>query len=67
MRMLITREIQYYNLDIIISIVCRVNSIRGNQFRIWANKILKDFDKKCYAFSRIFLNENDLISKNNFI
>ncbi|MEM6517027.1 MAG: RhuM family protein [Bacteroidota bacterium] len=38
----ITREIDYYNLDTIISVGYRVNSKKGTQFRIWANKVLKD-------------------------
>jgi hypothetical protein len=33
----------FYNLDMIISVEYRVNSLRGTQFRIWANKILKDY------------------------
>ncbi|HNX21887.1 MAG TPA: RhuM family protein [Bacteroidales bacterium] len=36
-------EMKYYNLDAIISVGYRVNSLRGTQFRIWANKILKDY------------------------
>jgi len=39
----VSRNIDYYNLDMIISIGYRVNSIRGTQFRIWANKILKEY------------------------
>ena len=38
-----------YNLDIIISVGYRVKSRRGTQFRIWANKILKDYLIKGYA------------------
>ncbi len=44
------RNISYYNLDVIISIGYRVNSIRGTQFRIWANEILKDYLLKGYSF-----------------
>jgi hypothetical protein len=36
-------DIKYYNLDAIISLGYRVNSLRGTQFRIWANQILKDY------------------------
>ena len=39
----IKRHIIYYNLDMIISVGYRVNSMRGTQFRIWANKVLKDY------------------------
>src|SRR6266849_8299890 len=38
----VRRIVDHYNLDMIISIGYRINSIRGTQFRIWANKILKD-------------------------
>ena len=47
----ITRQIPLYNLDIIISVGYRVNSIRGTQFRIWANRILKDYIVKGYAIN----------------
>ncbi|HIZ84891.1 MAG TPA: virulence RhuM family protein [Candidatus Coprenecus stercoravium] len=36
----IRRNIPYYNLDVIISVGYRVNSLRGTQFRIWANQVL---------------------------
>lgn len=39
----IKRNIKYYNLDLIIAVGYRVNSKRGTEFRIWANKILKEF------------------------
>lgn len=40
-----------YNLDVIISVGYRVKSKTGTQFRIWANKILKDFLLKGYAIN----------------
>ena len=59
----VSRNIDYYNLDMIISIGYRVNSIRGTQFRIWANKILKDYLLKGYAIhQRIERIENDVYS-----
>jgi len=36
-------QVEHYNLDMIISIGYRVKSQRGVQFRIWANKVLKDY------------------------
>ena len=48
----VTREIPFYNLDVIISVGYRVNSMRGTQFRIWANRILKDYLVKGYAINR---------------
>ena len=44
-----SRPPQYYNLDVIISVGYRVKSQRGTQFRIWANKVLKDYLIKGYA------------------
>lgn len=38
-----TYQVDYYNLDVIISVGYRVKSIRGTQFRIWASKVLKDY------------------------
>ena len=44
-------NVKHYSLDVIISVGYRVNSIRGTQFRIWANKILKDYLLKGYALN----------------
>ncbi len=52
----VQREIDHYNLDMIISVGYRVNSKRGTQFRIWANKILKDYLVKGYALNEKRLN-----------
>jgi len=48
----VSRKIEYYNLDMIISVGYRVNSLRGTQFRIWANKVLKDYLMKGYALNQ---------------
>lgn len=48
----VNREIDYYNLDAILSVGYRVNSKRGTQFRIWANKILKNYLLKGYAVNK---------------
>lgn len=45
----VRRKITVYNLDVIISVGYRVKSQRGTQFRIWANKILKEYLIKGYA------------------
>lgn len=42
-------NVQYYNLDAIISVGYRVNSKRGIQFRQWANKVIKEYLVKGYA------------------
>jgi len=47
----VKREIEYYNLDAILSVGYRVNSKQGTQFRIWANKILKDYLLKGYTIN----------------
>ncbi|NOR45551.1 MAG: DNA-binding protein [Candidatus Delongbacteria bacterium] len=47
----VSRGLIHYNLDMIISIGYRVNSIQGTQFRIWANKILKDYLLKGYSLN----------------
>ncbi|PHR72159.1 MAG: death-on-curing protein [Lutibacter sp.] len=54
----VTREVEHYNLDVIISVGYRVKSQRGTQFRIWANTILKEYLVKGYA-----INEKRLAQK----
>ena len=48
----VTRDIEYYNLDMIISVGYRVKSHNGIVFRKWANKILKDYMIKGYAINQ---------------
>lgn len=55
---MVTRDRVHYNLDVIISVGYRVNSKQGTQFRIWANKILKDYLVNGYA-----INEKRLAQK----
>ncbi|MDE5663691.1 MAG: virulence RhuM family protein [Muribaculaceae bacterium] len=45
---------KYYNLDVIISVGYRVKSLRGTQFRQWANKVIKNYLMKGYAVSQRF-------------
>ena len=45
----VTRDIQYYNLDVIISVGYRVKSKRGVEFRKWANSVLKQYILQGYA------------------
>ena len=63
------RKVKYYNLDIIISVGYRVNSVKATKFRQWATKILKQYIINGYAINSEkitvdrFLNlENDVIS-----
>ena len=53
----VSREKEYYNLDMIISVGYRIKSKRATQFRIWATKILKDYLTKGYALN------SDLLAK----
>ena len=45
----VSREMTFYNLDMIISVGYRVRSQRGVQFRIWASNILKEYLRKGFA------------------
>ncbi|OAV63657.1 Virulence protein [Bacteroidales bacterium Barb6XT] len=45
----VSREIDFYNLDAIISVGYRVNSVKATQFRIWATKTLKEFITKGFV------------------
>ncbi len=53
----VERQIEYYNLDVIISVGYRVKSVRGTQFRIWATQRLKDYLVKGYAINEKRLKE----------
>ena len=48
----VTRNIEYYNLDVILSVGYRVKSKNGVIFRQWANKVLKDYMLKGYAVNQ---------------
>lgn len=48
----VKQPVAFYSLDVIISIGYRVKSQRGTQFRIWANKILKDYLVKGYVVNK---------------
>ena len=48
----IIRELFFYNLDMILSVGYRVNSKNATQFRIWANKVLKEYIVKGYVINQ---------------
>jgi len=48
----VKRSIKHYNLDAIISVGYRVNSVKGTQFRIWATKVLKQHLEKGYSINQ---------------
>jgi hypothetical protein len=77
---IVERRVEHYNLDVIISVGYRVKSKQGTQFRIWANKVLKDFLLKGYALNQrmnrientvenlaVKVNEIDMQIKSNII
>jgi len=49
---MVEREIEHYNLDMILSVGYRVKSQRGIQFRIWSNRVLKDYLLRGYAINQ---------------
>lgn len=51
----VTRNIEYYNIDVIISVGYRVKSKRGIQFRVWANKVLKEYLLRGYSINQRLL------------
>lgn len=67
----VNRKIEYYNLDVIISVGYRVKSKQGTQFRIWATSVLRDYLLKGYAINqrmnRIENNVENLAEKVNTI
>lgn len=48
----VIRQIEYYNLDMILSVGYRVKSQRGIEFRRWANQVLKEYLLKGYSINR---------------
>jgi hypothetical protein len=66
-----TQNVEYYNLDVIISVGYRVKSKQGTQFRIWATNVLRDYLLKGYALNqrmnRIENNVEHLTEKINAI
>ncbi|MBQ3777052.1 MAG: virulence RhuM family protein [Fibrobacter sp.] len=51
------KPVQYYNLDMIISVGYRVNSVRATQFRIWATSIIKQYMLKGYVVNHNVVSE----------
>lgn len=59
----VTRNIEYYNLDVVTSVGYRVKSRRGIQFRQWANKILKQYILRGYSINQRLLAMEDRIDR----
>ncbi len=60
-------KVEFYNLDVIISVGYRVKSKRGTEFRIWANSILKDYLLKGYALDERRFEKEKLLELVKFI
>jgi death-on-curing family protein len=56
---LVERNIESYNLDVIISVGYRVKSKRGTQFRMWANQVIKDHLVKGYSINKKRLEQTE--------
>ncbi len=59
----VERDVDHYNLDVIISVGYRVKSLRGTQFRQWATKRLKIFVLKMIRFDTIIFGYDTKVSK----
>ncbi len=62
----VTRNIDFYNLDVIISVGYRVNSRRATQFRQWATQVLKEFAIKGYVLDRKRLENGTFLGEDYF-
>ena len=62
----IKRNIEFYNLDVIISVGYRVNSKRATQFRIWATNVIKQFALKGYVIDKKRLENGSFLNENYF-
>ncbi len=62
----VTRNIEYYNLDAVISVGYRVNSAQASQFRIWATRLLKEYIIKGFAMDDERLKNGRYFGKDYF-
>lgn len=62
----VVRQIQHYNLDAIISVGYRVNSIRATQFRQWATNVLRDFTLRGYVIDRDRMEAGEILGQDYF-
>lgn len=59
----VKRQLSYYNLDVIISVGYRVKSLRGTQFRQWANKVLKEYLLRGYSVNQRLIEMSDRLDR----
>ncbi len=62
----VTRSIDHYNLDAIISVGYRVNSVRATQFRQWATSVLRDFAIRGYVIDRQRMENGTFLGEDYF-
>ncbi len=62
----ITRRVKFYNLDAIISVGYRINSVRATQFRQWATKVLKTFTIQGYVLDKNRLENGQVFDEEYF-
>jgi hypothetical protein len=62
----VTRKLEYYNLDAVISVGYRVNSAQATQFRIWATALIKEYIIKGFAMDDERLKNGRFFGKNYF-
>jgi hypothetical protein len=63
----VKRNIDFYNLDAIISVGYRVNSKKATQFRIWATTVIKQFTLKGYVIDKKRLENGSFLNENYFL
>jgi len=62
----VARQVDFYNLDAIISVGYRVNSIRATQFRQWATRVLRDFTIRGYVLDRKRMENGTFLDEDYF-
>lgn len=62
----VRRNVRFYNLDAVISVGYRINSVRATQFRKWATDVLKQFTIKGYVLDKTRLENGQIFDENYF-
>ena len=62
----VSRNMKFYNLDAVISVGYRINSVRATQFRKWATDVLKQFTIKGYVLDKTRLENGQIFDENYF-
>ncbi|WP_152004865.1 virulence RhuM family protein [Desulfoluna spongiiphila] len=62
----VSRQVDFYNLDAIISVGYRVNSVRATQFRQWATQVLREFAIKGYVLDRKRMENGSFLGEDYF-